>query len=436
MDYIDSEIKMIKLKKSYLLLLFSLIFIPYEQANANQVLQFEIDTGHVKQTGARCISGNCASQEAKLFGILTAEISGDSIVFSNTNISTSPDLSFRLPDNPNEDSNGVSRNIDFSFDGNQLRVSGTIDSRAFDGPLEEYEFVADVITVGEHEEFNQHDFFTARYDSRKCPTPWCGGFFVREVNKKSTQCADGIMREECYVASINLETFNQANIDIRSQTPILLQGKIQEKDFVAPDSSIANNPLPKTLGIFIAKAGYVSATKQNASGLFVGLEDNGIRCITTPCFSTDQYILNHDEILPISNINLEKVGATQKQLELAFSIIAKGGVLLASGINTRIEEVTGTGTSFIANQFYLPILPIALADTVCPDGYQYADGKCKTPLGCVAPELELWVYGGVRNFDLETGDETSNITKSCIDSCDSPAIPSSDAPGKCSVYLP
>ncbi|MEE9425195.1 MAG: DUF6748 domain-containing protein [Methylococcales bacterium] len=427
---------MTRLNRLFLLLAFSCLLIPYEIANANQSFQFDIDTGHVKQTGARCISGNCTSQEAKLFGTLTAEISDDSIVFSNANVSTSPDLSFRLPDNPNEDSNGVSRNIDFSFDGNQLRVSGKIDSRAFDGPLEKYEFVADVITVGEHDEFDQHDFFTARYDFRKCASPWCGGFFVKAVNQQSTRCADGISRKECYVASIDLKTFNQTNIDIRSQTPILLQGKIQVKDFDTPDSSATINPSPKTLGVFIAKAGYLSATKQNASGLFVGLEDNGIRCVTTPCFSTDQYILNHDEIRSISNINLEKAGATQKQLELAYSIIAKGGVLLASGINRRIEEVTGTGTSFIANQFYLPILPIALADNACPDGYQYSDGECKTPIGCVAPELELWVYGGVRDFDLETGEETSNITKSCVDSCDPPAIPGSDAPGRCSVYLP
>lgn len=426
---------MIKLTRVFLFVLFSLLLIRYELAIASQSVQLEIDSGHVKQTGARCISNNCSSQAAKLFGTLTAEISDASIVFSNTSVSTSPDLSFQLPDNPDEDSNGVSRSIDFSFDGNQLKVSGTIDSRAFDGPLEEYEFVANVITVGENGDFDPHDFFTARYDFRKCAAPWCGGFFVQAVNKKSTQCADGIMREECYVASINLKTVNQSNIDILSQTPLLLQGKIQGKVFDTPDSSTTTRPLPKTLGIFIAKAGYSSATKQNASGLFVGLQDNGIRCVTTPCFSTDQYILNHDEIRPISNINLEKVGATQKQLELAYSIIAKGGVLLASGINRRIEEVTGTGTTFIANQFYLPILPTALAEKACPNGYQYSDGECKTPIGCVAPELELWAYGGMRDFDLQTGEETVNITKRCVDACDPPAILGADGPGICTVYL-
>ncbi len=418
---------MIKPSEIFLLLLLSFILVPYGSVSANQSFQFEISAGQVKQTGARCFRNTCTSQVAKLFGTFAAEISDDSVEFSNAYISTSPDLSFRLPTDPNESNNGVSRRFDFSFDGEQLKVSGTIDSRAFDGPLEEYEFIAEVIKVGSNDEFDQHGFFTARHDFRRCAAPWCGGYFVREVNKRSTRCADGEMREECYVASINLKVFNQAVSTIHSQTSILLQGEIQTKDADSLGMSV------KPLGIFKAKAGYLSATKQKARGIFIGLEDNGIRCITTPCFSTDQYVLNRDTVRSISNINLEKVGATQKQLESAYSIIAKDGALLASGFNKKTEEFAGTGTTFIANQFYLPI---ALVDEACSDGYDFLDGECKTPIGCVYPKLELWIYGGVRQFDLTTGEETANITKSCVDSCVSSSIRGSDGPGRCSIYLP
>jgi len=189
--------------------------------------------------------------------------------------------------------------------------------------------------------FDQHGYYTFRPDLRKCLSPLCGGIFVKAVNSKLTRCADGSLQAECYVASVR----NRKNIDTGSAA--LLHGRIKDK--IYPDFG--------NLGVFELTAAFSAATAVVGEGHFVGLENNGIVCITTPCFSVDQYLLNKNKLRVISGINLEEVGASEEILKKALAIIADGGVLLASGVNKQVEEVAGTGISFVADQFYLPIEP-------------------------------------------------------------------------------
>ncbi len=187
--------------------------------------------------------------------------------------------------------------------------------------------------------FDQQGYYTFRPDLRKCLSPLCGGFFVKAVNQALTRCADGSRQAECYVASF----YNRKNFDISSAA--LVQGAIKPKIY----GEFGN------LGVFAVKAAFSSATDAVGTGLFVGLENNGIVCVTTPCFSADQYVLNKSKIRAISGIDLEKVGASDLLLNEALAIIANGEVLIASGVNMQTVEVAGKGITFVADQFYLPI---------------------------------------------------------------------------------
>lgn len=190
-------------------------------------------------------------------------------------------------------------------------------------------------------EFNQHGYYTFRPDLRKCISPLCGGIFVKAVNRKLTRCADGSLQAECYVASLN----NKKNFDISSAA--LLRGGIKPKIY----EGFGN------LGVFELKAAFSPATAAAGEGRFVGLENNAILCITTPCFSVDQYLLNRNKFRVISGIDLEAVGASEEILNKALALMADGGILIASGVNKPVEEVAGTGVTFVADQFYLPIEP-------------------------------------------------------------------------------
>lgn len=190
-------------------------------------------------------------------------------------------------------------------------------------------------------EFDRHGYYTFRPDLRKCIAPLCGGIFVKAVNRKLTRCADGSLQAECYVATVS----NKKNID--SSSAALLHGRIKAKIY----EGFGN------LGVFELKTAFSAATPAVGEGRFVGLENNGIVCITTPCFSVDQYLLNKTKLRVISGIDFSETGASKELIANAYAIMGDGGVLLAAGVNKQVEELAGTGITFVADQFYLPIEP-------------------------------------------------------------------------------
>jgi len=283
-----------------------------------------------------------------LRGTFSAEILDDTISFSNIRISSIPKSDFSLPEAPNGSSGDTSHSATFSFDGMQLVVSGVVDSRAFDGPLQEYKFVAQ---VSEEQGFNAKGYYTARPDFRDCLSPLCGGIFVKSVNTRLTKCADGSSHEECYVAFPNWEKlgFDPFNLNpaLYPYTPILLKGKLIPHTY----AGFGN------LGEFVATEAYRPATNNPAEGTFAALKNNGIVCITTPCFSIDEFVLNKEDTHVISGFDLNPVGASDKDVSIAYSLFANNSALIVAGYDKNQQELHGIGITFIANQFYLPIQP-------------------------------------------------------------------------------
>ena len=399
----------------YLVFLF-LFFVTNVYAQPRDQALYEITRGEVTITPAFCISLQCEAIRAKLSGTFSAFIpgAGDQIFFPVSKLTTDPDVRFQLPEDPNLDENGTIRDVEFSLSADGLKVAGTVDSRAFDGPLVEYSFVAQRVT--------QIDgaFFTARPDFRRCISPLCGGYFVKKVNKRRTECADGTLQKECYVAELDFGTpLVSGALGLGNQTPFLLFGKIRPRVF----ENFGN------LGKFVAKSAYRSATTTTAKGRFMGLEDLGFVCVTAPCFNIEGEVLNRNRAVAFSSIDLNSVGASAQQIDEANKILSNSRTLFASGrVTTEDGLPGGTGRTFVATQFYLPI------SVPCAEGYSFFDGSCRTPFGCAFPLIELTAVGGAAFIDPITGEVTANITKSCIESCDPPALP--DGPGQCSVFLP
>ncbi|PUA26665.1 MAG: hypothetical protein B0W54_23280 [Cellvibrio sp. 79] len=304
---------------------------------------FSVVEGTVVVTPAWCRVNPCVSTVATFTGNFSAQIStaGDHILFPSSNLVTTPDVYFQLPADPNEDSYGTVREIAFTFEGNTIKAKGYVDSRAFDGPLVEYQFVARTTAS---------EVFTARPDYRKCAAPLCGGYFVKLVNKKLTQCADGSLKEECYVASVVYGDgpINGGVISVGNKTPFLLVGAILPK----ADTTSG------VLGVFLAKDAYRSATQNTAVGNFYGVTNNGIMCITTPCFSYNEELLNTDNrITKLSEVNLEMSGASPDNILWAQQLLANGATLYTAGKNQKYQGFAGIGVRLVAQQFYLPVKP-------------------------------------------------------------------------------
>ena len=204
----------------------------------------------------------------------------------------------------------------------------------------------------ENTEFPQWGYYTVRRDFRKCISPICGGFFIKQNNLKATPCADGVFRNECYVSSIdwsslNVESDQLAKIQSQTSSRLILRGNLVPEKFDGFGE----------FGKLKVKEAFLAVTNAPAKGTFVGLRDNGIVCVTTPCFSTDRLVLNKPKSSTVSSFDLSQVGATAEQIEIAEKAIFNQG-LIAAGRTKKtgdVDAISGGGVNFVATQFYLQV---------------------------------------------------------------------------------
>jgi hypothetical protein len=184
-------------------------------------------------------------------------------------------------------------------------------------------------------------YYTFRQDLRKCASPFCGGIFVKSVNLRYTRCADGKLRNECYIAFTN----NPRHFKLGNAA--LLKGKISQKSFLG----LGN------FGVFTVQSAFRNASAKPVQGQFFSINSNGRVCITSPCFSWNQRLLNTAKSQSLSGLDLSTAGASSVLTETAYNLLANGGFLLAAGRNMQTEELAGPGITFKASQFFIPLKP-------------------------------------------------------------------------------
>ncbi len=413
------------MKTPYLKWLFAIVFLisPWigvhaQDRPAPEQHNFVITEGKVTITQVFCIPEQCEEQQGTFSGSFTATLNGDQIALSN--IAVKSDVPFTLPADPHTDRDGAVYDANFSFDGRVLILEGIINSSAFDGPIVNYSLVAEIDVVSPIG-FDQNGYFLARQDFRKCAAPLCGGIFVKHVNHKRLQCPDGRFRSECYIGTpdwskIGFNPFTAVPSE-DFNTSLLLKG--------TTDYSVE-------LGRFWAEKAFYPAGTRAPTGTFFAAENNGIVCITSPCFSFDQYTLNSKKpVAKISDLDLTQTGASEEEIASAYAIMAEGEPVLIAGVNRKVRQLAGVGVKLVASQFYLPVKGVQPGE--CKEGYKPGVNGCATANGCVFPLLELAVYGGARPDDGVEA-PSAPISYECVDACEEPAVPVSN--GYCALFLP
>ena len=411
------------MKKRYLLLvsLMAVVFLfPHIGCAAGAQYKLKVVAGVVTVTPARMNLAKPTQENIK--GSFSIKLNKNEITFEHFAMTTISGNPFELPALPGELKDGVISGIpkikkfdqgyEGTFDGQNMRISGTVDNRPFDGPLVEYNFRA--IVVKASVPHYPKGYFTMRQDYRKCASPLCGGVFVKLANRQLTRCSDGVYRSECYVAKAVWGNMAPRWDNLEA---LLVYGGIIGKRY----------PNFGQLGEFVVDSVYQGDAKQKVKNmLFVGLKNNGIQCITTPCFSIKESVLNGTATIPASGIRWEQANMPEDKLAIVNNLFANNALLLAAGKNRAEKGMVGQGLVFAVQQVYLPL-------TKCAEGYQEKNGQCVTPYGCVAPQIEQKTYGGVAYRDPVTGDTTSSLSTSCVRTCDPPGIYNQ---GVCRVYAP
>jgi hypothetical protein len=192
-------------------------------------------------------------------------------------------------------------------------------------------------------------YIVTSIDTRKCAFPVCGGVFVKEVNQDLTLCADGSYAESCHVAVTDYSA-----LGLPGSTEAKLDATWQEGGALLRGALVQDGGPYVPVDTLVASEGWVGVTGSEPVGLFERLDDSGIVCVTFPCPSYVERILNDGFERLIAEVDLASSGATPKQLELGYDELFANGIL-AAGEETWVYGPAGSAPGFAASEFYVRI---------------------------------------------------------------------------------
>ena len=198
-------------------------------------------------------------------------------------------------------------------------------------------------------------YYIGRGDPRLCPSPLCGGVWVRLVNKNATSCAGQFTGRECYVAAVDL-----SRVRVSERLRARLAGLVGSGLALARGTVVTGRVpgFPKLPTLVASEVWPASSAPGTPKGPFRVLRDNGVRCITAPCFSTHGALLNSGRHINVSGIDLSMLRTTHAERDHARGRIATGELIAAGRILREPDpEPAGAGRVLVATQFYVKVAP-------------------------------------------------------------------------------
>ena len=213
--------------------------------------------------------------------------------------------------------------------------------------------LAGAAPVGADNPSSVSSYYLARGDPRMCPSPQCGGLWVRLVNRDTTTCGDGRTARECYVASADLSRLDIGDATRATLTSQISAGRVLVRGMIV-GGRVSGFPQLDTL---VASEGWrASSSAHPPSGVFRRLRDNSRRCIAAPCFSIHAAKLNTAGQVELSQVNLAGTGAPVAEQRQALARITTGELIAAGKVVRRPNAgPAGAGRELVASQFYVRV---------------------------------------------------------------------------------
>jgi hypothetical protein len=180
-------------------------------------------------------------------------------------------------------------------------------------------------------------YYTIRRDVRRCASPMCGGYFIKQVNQPRTRCANGRSMNECYVATIEWNRLPEPDRD-----GALVRGTLSTR-----------GDRRGTYGVLRAREVWMPAGTNRPSGTFFRVRDRGIRCIAAPCETHHEAKLNSSVSRNVAGVDLSGAGAADNVTGDAFAAMTNQEGVLVAGSNSPVTGPAGRSQTLKATQFYL-----------------------------------------------------------------------------------
>jgi len=179
-------------------------------------------------------------------------------------------------------------------------------------------------------------FFIIRPDMRKCASPMCGGYFVKQVNQPTTRCANGRNMTECYVADID---WNGAP-------------EVDAKQALVRGSLVTRGDRNGKYGTLKVTETWESTSSDKPLGDYYRVRDLGIRCIAAPCETHSEFKLNTALAEKIAGVGLAINDGNTDALNQALKAMTGPEGVIVVGTNAIVTGPAGRKQTLKATQFY------------------------------------------------------------------------------------
>ena len=183
-------------------------------------------------------------------------------------------------------------------------------------------------------------YYAITADLRRCATPLCGGWFVAQVNRPTTQCHDGRTAERCYTPVLD---WSRADLSDARQAELLEASRTSAIDgqvyaIVGGTFAPTNDTTPRPeLGRFIVTEAWVVEGDSQASGTFVWVHDNGRRCFAAPCRNLTERTLNTSGVTDIAEVDFAPAGLDDSEREACTAEMYGPNGLLVAGSRYTVQ---------------------------------------------------------------------------------------------------
>jgi uncharacterized protein DUF6748 len=199
-------------------------------------------------------------------------------------------------------------------------------------------------------------------DLRRCASPTCGGWFLKELNQSTTTCHDRSTADQCYTPVLD---WSNSNVPESQQAELLDAARTsatsgQVYAIVGGTFGRTNNTTPQPrLGRFIIAEAWVAEGDGAARGTFVHVRDNGLRCFVAPCPNLTETTLNTSQVTNIAEVDFAPSGMSDAEIaQCTQSMYEPVGILVAGDRYTvQVDGRTADGRT--ATQAYLQLGPDA-----------------------------------------------------------------------------
>jgi hypothetical protein len=195
-----------------------------------------------------------------------------------------------------------------------------------------------------------YTYFAIKGDMRKCAFPMCGGDYLERLNRTTTVCHDGKSAARCYTPELDW-----SESGLKEEIQGLLDGASAQSTLTGSAKAIvrgrfarygtAKGGVVREMGRFIVTEAWIAQGTGAVDGVFVKIKDNGRRCITAPCASTDEAALNTSRTASIAEVDFAEANLGDDELANLSERMAQPSGLIIAGdrYSFKIQGRSGKG---------------------------------------------------------------------------------------------